>query len=188
MTLEVSPVTLLRFPRDDAEFDAVLERLSAEVGGFRTPRVRVASGAASPNISERRRARAGSAWWSPRERPSLVRLSRWLALGPLGLRLVLSRPRSRVNDVSDPAMRERIALDVLGLVPVGWRIGQTSWNPGVHRWAVTARGPHPGRGKAQETISGIGEDELAAMTDLRIRLEKRRRANWPDAITRPYPG
>jgi hypothetical protein len=36
------------------------------------------------------------------------------------------------------------------------------------------RGPHPGRGKTPETITGTGEDELAAMTDLRIRLDERR--------------
>jgi hypothetical protein len=41
---------------------------------------------------------------------------------------------------------------------------------------VTARGPHPGRGKYPETITGIGEDEIAAMTDVRILLDERRRA------------
>ena len=40
---------------------------------------------------------------------------------------------------------------------------------------VEARGPHPGRGKHPETITGTGEDELAAMTDLRIQLDERRR-------------
>jgi hypothetical protein len=40
---------------------------------------------------------------------------------------------------------------------------------------VTARGPHPGRGKAPETNTGPGEDELAAMADLRILLDDRRR-------------
>ena len=73
-------------------------------------------------------------------------------------------------------MRERIALHVLAMLPDGWRIGQTSWNPDLGRWAITARGPHPGRGKAQETISGTGVDDLAAITDLGVRLDERRRA------------
>ena len=36
------------------------------------------------------------------------------------------------------------------------------------------RGPLPGRGKTPERITGIGYDELAAMVDLRIRLDERR--------------
>jgi hypothetical protein len=40
---------------------------------------------------------------------------------------------------------------------------------------VTARRPHPGRGKAPETITGTGDDELAAMADLRTLLDERRR-------------
>ena len=77
---------------------------------------------------------------------------------------------------NDSAKRDMIALHVLAMLPDGWWIGQTSWNPDVRRWAVTARGPQPGRGKAQETISGTGEDDLAAITNLRIRLDERRRA------------
>jgi hypothetical protein len=51
----------------------------------------------------------------------------------------------RQAQLTDPAKRERAALDVLDLLP--------------DRWAV-------GRGKYPETITGTGEDELAAMTDL----------------------
>jgi hypothetical protein len=47
------------------------------------------------------------------------------------------------------------------------------FDPGIGRWLVTARGRHPGRGKAPETITGTGEDELAAMADLRILLDER---------------
>ena len=54
-------------------------------------------------------------------------------------------------------------------------VGPTSYDPGIGRWSYTARGPHPGRGKMPETITGTGEDELAAMIDLRIRLDERRR-------------
>jgi hypothetical protein len=37
-------------------------------------------------------------------------------------------------------------------------------------FSVTARGPHPGRGKAPVTVSGTGEDEAAALHDLNDRL------------------
>ena len=77
--------------------------------------------------------------------------------------------------MTDPAKRERAALDVLDLLPDRWALGPTSYDPGIGRWSYTARGPHPGRGKMPETITGTGEDELAAMIDLRIRLAERRR-------------
>ena len=77
--------------------------------------------------------------------------------------------------MTDPAKRERAALDVLAVLPDLWSVGPTSYDPGNGRWSVTARGRHPGRGKYPETITGTGEDELAAMIDLRIRLEERRR-------------
>ena len=78
--------------------------------------------------------------------------------------------------MTDPAMRERAALDVLALLPEWWAVGRTSYDPGTGRWTWTARGPHPGRGKFPETITGTGLDELTAMIDLRIRLDQRRRA------------
>lgn len=78
--------------------------------------------------------------------------------------------------------RECAALDVLALLPDGWRVGRACWNPGTRRWAVTARAPHLGRGEAPETISGIGDDDLAAMIDLRIRLEERHRGETLGAV------
>ena len=86
--------------------------------------------------------------------------------------------------LTDPAKRERAALDVLRLLPEWWAVGPTSYDPGTGRWIYTARGPHPGRGKAPDTVRGTGEDELAAMIDLRIRLDERRRVEkqrsaWP---------
>jgi hypothetical protein len=66
--------------------------------------------------------------------------------------------------MTDPAKRERAAIDVLALLPDWWLVGPTSNDPGTGRWRYTARGPHPGRGKYPETITGTGEDELAAMT------------------------
>ena len=86
--------------------------------------------------------------------------------------------------MTDPAKRERAALDVLNLLPEWWAVGPTSYDPGTGRWTYTARGPHPGRGKHPETITGTGEEELAAMTDLAIRLDERQRAEKLDAIDR----
>jgi hypothetical protein len=55
------------------------------------------------------------------------------------------------------------SVDVLAMLPEWWAVGPISYDPGIGRWSYTARGPHPGRGKAPETITGTGEDELAAM-------------------------
>ncbi len=35
---------------------------------------------------------------------------------------------------------------------------------------MTARGPHPGRGKAPQTVTGTGDDKIAALRDLDDRL------------------
>ena len=67
--------------------------------------------------------------------------------------------RRTLSVMTDPAKRERAALDVLALLPEWWAVGPTSYDPGIGRWTLTARGPHPGRGKVPETISGTGEDE-----------------------------
>lgn len=83
--------------------------------------------------------------------------------------------RSTASAATDPAKRERAALDVLTLLPDRWALGPTSYDPGIGRWSYTARGPHPGRGKYPESITGTSEDELAAIVDLRIRLDERRR-------------
>ena len=77
--------------------------------------------------------------------------------------------------MTDPAKRERAALDVLALLPEWWALGPTSYDPGTGG-TYTARGPHPGRGKYPETIPGTGEDELAAMVDLAMRLDERRQS------------
>jgi hypothetical protein len=60
-------------------------------------------------------------------------------------------------------------------MPDSWRIGEATVDSGTWQWSITARGLHPGRGKAPKTITGAGEDEIAAMVDLRIRLDERRK-------------
>jgi hypothetical protein len=55
-------------------------------------------------------------------------------------------------------------------LPARWRVGPVTYDPGRRCWGVTARGPHPGRGKAPVTVSGTGEDDTAALRDLDDRL------------------
>jgi hypothetical protein len=38
-------------------------------------------------------------------------------------------------NVSDPATRERAALDVLALLPDRWALGPTRYDPGTGRWS-----------------------------------------------------
>ena len=73
--------------------------------------------------------------------------------------------------------REEAWITVHEALPARWCVGQPSVDPGVLRadgyrgaWSVTARGPHPGRGKAPQTVTGTGEDETAALRDLDDRL------------------
>ena len=42
--------------------------------------------------------------------------------------------------------------------------------PGVQIESVTARAPHPGRGKSPATVSGAGHTDVAALVDLHERL------------------
>lgn len=56
--------------------------------------------------------------------------------------------------------------------------GKPSYDPARHAWSVTAWGPRRGRDKAHESVSGIGEDESAALRDLDDRL---RRLSKPDS-------
>jgi hypothetical protein len=55
-------------------------------------------------------------------------------------------------------------------LPARWRVGPVTFDPGVPAFSVTARGLHPGRGKAPVTVSGTGEHEAAALCDLNDRL------------------
>jgi len=51
-------------------------------------------------------------------------------------------------------------------LPARWHVGPVVYDPGRRAWSVTAHGPLPGRGKAPQTVSGIGADEVAALRDL----------------------
>jgi hypothetical protein len=67
--------------------------------------------------------------------------------------------------------------DVHEALPALWRVGRTSYDAGplghdgfLGAFSVTARGPHPGRGKLPQSVTGTGEDENAALRDLVDRL------------------
>ena len=49
-------------------------------------------------------------------------------------------------------------------------VGPVTFDPGRGAFSVTARAPHPGRGKMPATVSGAGETEIAALVDLHERL------------------
>lgn len=51
-------------------------------------------------------------------------------------------------------------------LPARWQVGPPSFDPGRQAWIVSAVGPHPGRGKIPQSVTGIGEDEVAALLDL----------------------
>lgn len=75
-------------------------------------------------------------------------------------------------------------MDVLDRLPDGWRVGPATYDPSRRQWSIRARGPHPGRGNAPETITGSGEDELAAMSYLAIALDELRRRGRLEEIER----
>jgi hypothetical protein len=71
--------------------------------------------------------------------------------------------------------RHRAWDDIHDLLPVGWRVGPTSCDPGNQQWSITARSPKPGgRLRAPATVRGTGEDELAALTDVANQLRELR--------------
>lgn len=55
-------------------------------------------------------------------------------------------------------------------LPARWAVGPVTFDPGRAAFSVTSRGPHPGRGKVPQTVTGSGEDETAALRALDDRL------------------
>jgi len=51
-------------------------------------------------------------------------------------------------------------------LPAYWSVGPVTFDPGRGSFSVTARSPHPGRGKMPVTVTGTGAAEIAALTDL----------------------
>ena len=50
-------------------------------------------------------------------------------------------------------------------LPAYWSVGPVTFDPGRGSFSVTARSPHPGRGKMPVTVTGTGAAEIAALTD-----------------------
>lgn len=55
-------------------------------------------------------------------------------------------------------------------LPARWQVGPALYSPGDRAWHVSAHGPHPGRGRTPQTVTGTGEVELAALRDLNDQL------------------
>ena len=56
-------------------------------------------------------------------------------------------------------------------LPASWRVGPPSFSPADQHWSVTAFGQTHGRhGGPPISVTGIGEDEVAALRDLNDRL------------------
>jgi len=63
------------------------------------------------------------------------------------------------------------AWDVLyESLPPRWHIGKPSYEPGRAAWSATAWGPRPDPGKARQSVTGMGDTEVAALRDLDDRL------------------
>lgn len=62
--------------------------------------------------------------------------------------------------------REAAWSAVHDALPARWQVGPALYSPQTGGWSVSARGPHPGRGRAPQTVTGTGADELAALRDL----------------------
>jgi hypothetical protein len=69
---------------------------------------------------------------------------------------------------TDP--REAAWFAIHDALPAYWMVGPSTFDPGRGQFSVTARAPHPGRGKIPVTVSGAGETENAALVDLHGRL------------------
>jgi hypothetical protein len=67
--------------------------------------------------------------------------------------------------------REAAWFAVHEALPARWTVGLPSQHPSTGIWTATAIGPHPGRGKQPEAVTGSGEDEGAALRDLAGHLE-----------------
>ena len=55
-------------------------------------------------------------------------------------------------------------------LPARWRVGLASQDVLTHRWSVTAFRRDRGRLATPETVTGTGDDEVAALRDLDDRL------------------
>ena len=84
-------------------------------------------------------------------------------------------------------VREAAWNAVHDALPARWTVGQASMaDPLTRSWSVTARGRHPGRGKAPQSVTRAGEDEIAALKDFddRLRGVPQPRGSQMDSVRR----
>ena len=84
------------------------------------------------------------------------------ALAYIGQR-VSARDCFRGRAMTDPARRERPALDVLALLPEWWAVGPTSYDPGTGRWTWTAPERQTGAASAIRTARALLDAVVARM-------------------------
>jgi len=76
-----------------------------------------------------------------------------------------------MDRLTSAAQHREVAWDAVHeALPAGWRAGLASRDVLTGKWSVAAVGPHPGRGKMPEAVSGNGDDEASALHDLAGRL------------------
>ena len=68
--------------------------------------------------------------------------------------------------MTTPNHRDAAWSAVHEALPARWQVGPAAYDPGRRAWLVSAHGPHPGRGKTPTTVTGRGEDEVAALRHL----------------------
>lgn len=70
--------------------------------------------------------------------------------------------------MGDEAEREAAWGAVHDSLPARWRVASppSISDPLRGVWSVTAVGPHPGRGRMPESVTGTGEDETSALRSL----------------------
>ncbi len=72
----------------------------------------------------------------------------------------------------DQARRDAYA-EIYFLLPEGWMAGIPAFDAASQRWLVTAQAPEdPGRSGLRPSVTGEGDDGLAALEDLARRLRK----------------
>jgi hypothetical protein len=59
-------------------------------------------------------------------------------------------------------------------LPARWTVAQAGYDPGRQAWSVSAVGRSRGRGKVPAYVTGLGDNEVAALRDLDARLRGER--------------
>jgi hypothetical protein len=77
--------------------------------------------------------------------------------------------------MTDTDEREAAWFAIHEALPPFWHVAPVTYDPGIRAWQVSAVGRHPGRGKIPQSVTGTGDDEIAALRDLDDKLRGRPR-------------